>query len=418
MNNGKNGAGDSCSENDANPVIPAYENGEQVGTYRLQVTTGADGEKKVTVLFTPNPDYTGTPDPAILTVKNKQTSPRQHNAATAKYTPHTGSLTATDAETWGKKGESQDSDDSNTGTVGFTAEGVEITDIDIYNPDTDSFEPATPGKKVPALDASGNKIGEYEVAEVDKVTGKVRIIFRPDPDFVGDPQPARIRATASDNSTAEAKYQPHVTSVNPPTGTDAETWGPKGRQQNSDDSVTTLGFKKGDGKFVSIQFVDPYSVNPYDKTKRNLGKTTDKLTIDALDKNGKKIGTYTLKISDLANGKINVVFNPNKDFVGDPQPCLIRAVDEYGLSVTILYQPHVKDDKKPSGGGSSEEPPSLPKAIAEEVINILPPPIAEVITGDGSSTGDSSHMLFWGGTGVAALLLFLVILFRRRRRFE
>ncbi|WP_048781570.1 Ig-like domain-containing protein, partial [Streptococcus sp. 263_SSPC] len=58
-------------------------------------------------------------------------------------------------------------------------------------------------------------------------------------------------------------------------------------------------------------------------------------TIDAM-KDGEKVGTYT--INPLTG---EVIFTPNKDFVGTPDAVTVQVKDENGTSVTAKYTPTV-----------------------------------------------------------------------------
>ena len=69
-------------------------------------------------------------------------------------------------------------------------------------------------------------------------------------------------------------------------------------------------------------------VDPFTK------EATDAKTVPALDDNGKEIGSYTL---DPLTGL--VTFQPNKDFVGQPQGAAVVFQHESGLSVIARYQP-------------------------------------------------------------------------------
>ncbi len=58
-------------------------------------------------------------------------------------------------------------------------------------------------KKLPAYDADGKEVGSYTI---DTETGKVT--YTPDPDFVGTPTPATVRATDTLGETATGTYTP------------------------------------------------------------------------------------------------------------------------------------------------------------------------------------------------------------------
>ena len=275
----------------------------------------------------------------------------------------------------GKKGETQASDGSaktidKTGEVAFIKGTGNFVKMQLIDPHTGKPTDAT---TVDALDENGKKVGTYRLKSIDLETGKAIVEFVSNPDFVGSPRPAQVQVLDSKGFTAVAKYTPYV--VGPPDPQNAETWGNKGEKQTSRKSVQKVLFKKGDGKFVSMKLLDPYT-----------GKPTDKTTIDALDKNGKVIGKYRLVDVDLENGEGTVEFIPNPDFVGDPQPCGVRVVDEFGYESTAWYQPHVAERNKPS----STVKPASPGRIR---------PV---------KTGDTQGLLLFaiGFVAAAALLIY------------
>lgn len=108
-------------------------------------------------------------------------------------------------ETWGKRGEKQ------TGTPTFEEGSSKIVTIQLIDPETG--EP-TDEKTVIARDKNGKTIGTYTLNEDKTVT------FTPDPDFVGDPEPCRVKGTDENGLSAVAVYTPHVTDTPapPPTG--------------------------------------------------------------------------------------------------------------------------------------------------------------------------------------------------------
>ena len=110
--------------------------------------------------------------------------------------------------------------------------------------------------------------------------------------------------------------------VKPPVPHDDESWGLRGEKQTGEPT-----FDEGSSEIETIQLIDP-----------ETGLATNAKTVNALDKDGNVIGTYTL------NGDGTITFTPDEDFVGDPQPCQLLATDKMGNSVVGKYQPHVIDD--------------------------------------------------------------------------
>ena len=95
--------------------IPATKDGKEVGKYVIDPTTGV-------VTFQPNKDFTGTPDPATVQVKDKNGTP-----ATATYTPTVTPVvpTAEPKETTGKQGQPQTQE-----TESMFKQGDEVAPID------------------------------------------------------------------------------------------------------------------------------------------------------------------------------------------------------------------------------------------------------------------------------------------------
>lgn len=195
-----------------------------------------------------------------------------------------------------------------------------------------------PAAAVPYVKSSDDEVGTLE-AKNGSEGGKVTTTFtwHNIPKYVGDGTTVHeavysVKETQLENyelpvysDEDKALNEGTVTNTqNPPTPKDDETWGLKGEEQTGEPS-----FEKGtaDIDTNTIKLIDPAT-----------GKPTDEKTVDALDAEGNKIGTYTL------NGDGTVTFKPNDDFVGDPQPAKLRATDKNGFEVDAKYQPHVIDD--------------------------------------------------------------------------
>ena len=101
-----------------------------------------------------------------------------------------------DRETYGKKGDKQYQD----ATEMFEKGTGEIKRYELIDPKTGK----PTDQPVPAYDENGKQVGTYTIDEDGKIT------FTPDPDFVGTPTPATVRATDENGLWAEADYTPHV----------------------------------------------------------------------------------------------------------------------------------------------------------------------------------------------------------------
>ncbi len=275
-------------------------------------------------------------------------------------------------------------DQTQTGTLNFRKGTGEITDVYLINPLTGE-KVRKGGGTIPAYE-NGKQVGTYEISEViDNGDGTVtvRVKFVPNKGYVGSPDPAVVTVEDSNGLTATGRYFPHI--YEGPTPINDETYGKKGQPQTG-----RPRFKEGTGKIVKIQFLDPYT-----------GEPTDDKTIDALDQNGKKIGTYTL------NDDGTVTFRPDPDFVGTPQPARLLGTDEHGLTAIAEYQPHVTDESSDSSQSSSGSTvkPKTPKGTS-------------TTTGKTVKTGDDQRPLWFILLGTGAAVILFVMLRKRRRREE
>ena len=281
--------------------IPATKDGKEVGKYVIDPLTGV-------VTFKPNKDFTGTPDPATVQVKDKNGTP-----ATATYTPTVTPVvpTAEPKETTGKQGQPQTQE-----TESMFKKGDEVAPIDkstVKLVDPSGNEVTT----MPAL-KDGKEVGTYTI---DPTTGV--ITFQPNKDFTGTPDPAKVVAKDTNGTKVETTYTPTVTPVTP-TAEPAKTTDIQGKTQEG-----TPTFTQGDETV-------PITITPEQPAQFVVdGKPVTDTTIPAT-KDGKQIGTYTI---DPTTGK--VTFTPNKDFVGTPDPATVQVKDKNGTPTSATYTPTV-----------------------------------------------------------------------------
>ena len=286
--------------------IPATKDGKEVGKYTIDPKSG-----KVT--FTPNKDFTGTPDPVTVQAKDANGTP-----TTATYTPTVTPVTptGTPAESTGIQGKTQE------GTPTFTAGDVKVPiKIDetqpatFYNPVTK--EPITE-TEIPAT-KDGKEVGKYTI---DPKSGKVT--FTPNKDFTGTPDPVTVQVKDANGTPTTATYTPTVTGVTP-TGTPAESTGIQGKTQ------------EGIPTFTSGNSEVPITITDEQPAQFVVdGKPVTEKEIPAKDKDGKVVGKYTV---DPKSGK--VTFTPNKDFTGTPVPATVQVKDANGTPTTATYTPTV-----------------------------------------------------------------------------
>ena len=290
--------------------IPATKDGKEVGKYTIDPKSG-----KVT--FTPNKDFTGTPEPATVQAKDANGTP-----TTATYTPTVTPVTPTGegAKSTGIQGKTQE------GTPKFTEGNPEVP-ITITDEQPAQFvvdgKPVTE-KEIPAKDKDGKEVGKYTI---DPKSGKVT--FTPNKDFVGTPVPATVQVKDANGTPTTATYTPTVTPVTPE-GTSAVSEGAKGQTQTG-----TPTFKAGNSE-VPITITDEQPAQFVVD-----GKPVTEKEIPAKDKDGKEVGKYTI---DSKSGK--VTFTPNKDFTGTPVPAIVQVKDANGTPATATYTPTVRPDTK------------------------------------------------------------------------
>ena len=267
---------------DAKPMT--FEDGSStkkvpnVGTYVIE----SDGS----ITFTPDKQYVGTPDPVVVKRVDKNGT-----EVTAKYTPTVTKVTptSTDATSNGVQGQPQ------TGNPVFTP-GDSAVPIDLDSPMT--FEDGQPTKTVPG-------VGVYTINPDGSIT------FTPDKQYVGTPAPVVVKRVDKNGTEVTAKYTPTVTKVTP-TSTDATSNGVQGQPQKG-----TPTFTEGD-PLVPLDDAKPMTFED--------GSSTKKVP---------NVGTYVIE----SDGSIT--FTPEKQYVGTPDPVVVKRVDKNGTEVTAKYTPTV-----------------------------------------------------------------------------
>ena len=249
-----------------------------VGTYVIE----SDGS----ITFTPDKQYVGTPDPVVVKRVDKNGT-----EVTAKYTPTVTKVTptSTDATSNGVQGQPQ------TGNPVFTP-GDSAVPIDLDSPMT--FEDGQPTKTVPG-------VGVYTINSDGSIT------FTPDKQYVGTPAPVTVKRVDKNGTEVTAKYTPTVTRVTP-TSTNATSEGLQGQPQKGKPTFT-----EGDPA-VPLDDAKPMTFED--------GSSTKKVP---------NVGTYVIE----SDGSIT--FTPDKQYVGTPDPVVVKRVDKNGTEVTAKYTPTV-----------------------------------------------------------------------------
>ena len=262
-----------------------------VGVY----TINPDGS----ITFTPDKQYVGTPDPVVVKRVDKNGT-----EVTAKYTPTVTKVTptSTNAESSGIQGQPQ------KGTPTFT-EGNPLVPIDDSKPMT--FEDGSSTKTVP-------NVGVYTINPDGSIT------FTPDKQYVGTPAPVTVKRVDKNGTEVTATYTPTVTKVTPTSKDDTST-GVQGQPQTG-----TPVFTPGDPA-VPIDLDSPMTFEDGQPTKTVPG-----------------VGEYSI------NPDGSITFTPDKQYVGTPDPVVVKRVDKNGTEVTAKYTPTVTRVTPTSTNDTSE----------------------------------------------------------------
>ena len=153
---------------------------------------------------------------------------------------------------------------------------------------------------------------------------------------------------ASEKGSMDGRYIPHVMKREIVDGKEKSNDIQGAKQTRTPEFKDTAGNKITPSEEFPVKLVDP-----------KTGKPTDETEIPAT-KDGKTIGTYTITPS---TGE--VVFTPNKDFIGEPDSVKVSftgkvGVDKDGQPVTstgtVTYQPKVKPVTPTAEGGETTKP--------------------------------------------------------------
>ncbi len=276
---------------------PTFEDGSKKkaipgqGTY----TIAPDG----TVTFTPEKQYVGTPEPVTVKRVDKNGTP-----VTATYSPEFTKVTPTGTgdKTEGLQGQVQEGHVSFTpghDSVPFPAETTPL------------FDNGLTVKEIPP-------VGKFEVDANGKVT------FTPDKQFKGiTPELTLVRADVN-GTPVTVKYQAVVKEV-VPTGTNITSTGEQGRPQT------------GKPNFVS----------------GTPGVPLDNDTPATFDDGSKRKVVPNVGIFEVAPDG-SVTFTPDKQFVGTPDPVIVKRVDKNGTPVTAKYTPTVEKVTPRATGAQTE----------------------------------------------------------------
>ena len=327
--------------------IPATKDDKTIGTYTITPSTGE-------VVFTPNKDFTGNPDPVKISFTGKVGVDKDGNPVTSTgtvtYQPKVKPVTPTaeGGETTKPQGATQEKE------ITFTAGKNKVTYLDKndnkveveksvpMNPDAYTLlgEDGQPATEVPAKDPNGNVVGTYTLNVVD---GVPTAVFTPtDKTYVGDVKPVTIQGEDENGTKATATYTPHITPVEP-TAKEAESTAKQGDTQKGTPTFTP-GSDTSTMNKDTLTLVDD-SGNPVE-------------TLPATDKKGNKVGDYTV---DKQTGE--VIFTPtDKKFSGKVLPARVRMQDSNGTPAETSYTPNIVP-VEPKGEPAES---TAPQGVAQE----------------------------------------------------
>ncbi|EEH64164.1 hypothetical protein HMPREF0044_0635, partial [Gleimia coleocanis DSM 15436] len=285
-------------------TVDAMKNGERIGTYTITPRTGK-------VVFSPNPDFVGEAEPAKVVVTDEH-----GQTATGLYTPTVTPLPLEPRHVVSE--DVQGRDQENTPT--FSRNGDPVT------PTADRpaklIDPAT-GQETDnvTVDAmkNGKRIGTYTITP-----GTGKVVFSPNPDFIGEAEPAKVVVTDEYGQSATGKYTPTVTPL-PLVPQNVSSIDIQGTTQTGTPTFTRNNVPVTPTADRPAKLIDPVT-----------GQPTAELSIPALNEGGKQIGTYTV---EPLTGKIT--FTPNKNEKDTPQPAVIEITDEVGQKARGVYTPTV-----------------------------------------------------------------------------
>ena len=286
--------------------LPTFDNGSQTKTVAGVGTYQVDNQGLVT--FTPLPTYTGRP--AAETVKRLDVNGTE---VTATYQADVKAATpsATNAETSGIQGQVQ------RGKVSFTEGSAQVNG----QKQTVAF----PAGSTPLFD-NGSTVKEVPTVGKFEVDGDGNVTFTPEKQFKGLTPDIRITRTDTNGSTATAIYKATVTAVTP-TGTNITSTGKQGRP------------KTGRPNFVS----------------GNPDVPLDDDTPATFDDGSKRKVVPNVGIFEVAPDG-SVTFTPDKQFVGTPDPVVVKRVDKNGTPVTAKYTPTVEKVTPRATGAQTKGP--------------------------------------------------------------
>jgi CshA-type fibril repeat protein len=285
--------------NGSTPVtsVTAVSGGVTQGVYTI------DANKNV--VFTPEPGFVGTATPVTYQITDSLSRP-----VTTTYTPTViGPPNAVDDATSGPFNTAQSepvlSDDTASSGATLVANSLTL------------MSGGSPVTSVTAYAANGTTVqGVYTLGANNK------IVFTPEPGFVGTATAVTYRVTDSLGQTDTATYTP---TINPPTPPGVE----KDRSEGPFNTPQVMPVLTND---VDL----PVGVTWNRNTLTLMSGGSPVTSVTAYASNGTTVqGVYTIDADK------NVVFTPEPGFVGTATPVTYQITDSLGRSVTTTYTPTI-----------------------------------------------------------------------------
>ena len=262
-----------------------------VGTYRID--RGPD-PAAWQLTFTPDPDFVGDAPPVGYRI-----SDTMGNHASSTYTPAV--IAARPDVSSGPKGVAQSVDPLANDVFGASAPVVPSS-LTLLDAD---------GVSVSSVEVPGEGVYTVDLGDPDHP----RLVFTPDPEFVGTATPVRYQVLDADGVAVDTTYTPTV-----PVGRPDETTGPQGVPQSVDPLANDV--------FGASAPVVPSSLTLLD---------ADGVSVSSVEVPGE--GVYTVDLGDPDHPRL--VFTPDPEFVGTATPVRYQVLDADGVIVDTTYTPTV-----------------------------------------------------------------------------
>lgn len=250
-------------------ALEVTEDGKKVGTWTVDKQTGE-------FTFTPEEGYLGTPAPVKYTAEDRFGNKAEAPGEVSVLYPKQRTADSATSDTVNKKQTSRT----------FTGEGGMFPTLPAWESNTFALKGADNGKIV------RDGVGTFSIENG-------RVVFDPEPGYVGKADPVTVVATTATGETLEAKYEPVVIGVDRP-------------------FVLPSGAKMGAlGK--------PVDVTP---------KYPDWVAVDSIRIKGSAGDGKTLKIDGQGTWTVDkngrFTFTPEPGFLGTPEPISYTAKDKDG----------------------------------------------------------------------------------------